>query len=94
VECAISALLLHQRFEKLCTGFDGLSLGGRKRTRTRLLGFLALSTLFALVLLLPACSHTKEQPVVTGTPAGTYPLTVTALSGSNSQSIGFTLTVQ
>jgi hypothetical protein len=78
----------------MAPGLALLSLGSRKRRRNRLLGFLALSTLFALVVLLPACSHTKEQPVVSGTPAGTYPLTVTATSGTNSQSIGFTLTVQ
>jgi hypothetical protein len=75
-------------------GMALLGLGGSKRRRNRLLGFLVLSTLFALVVLLPACSTTKQQPVVSGTPAGTYPVTVTASSGSNTVSIGFTLTVQ
>jgi len=78
----------------LVPGMALLGLGGSKRRRNRLLAFLALSVLFALVVLQPACSHQKEQPVVSGTPAGTYPLTVTATSGSYTQSIGFTLTVQ
>jgi hypothetical protein len=71
-----------------------LGLGGGKRRRNRMLVWLAVATLFTLMVLQPACSTTKEQPVVSGTPAGTYPLTVTATSGSNTQSIGFTLTVQ
>ncbi len=75
-------------------GMALLGLGASKRRRNRLLCFLALSTLFVLVVLQPACSHQKQQPVVSGTPAGTYPLTVTANSGSFTQSVGFTLTVQ
>jgi hypothetical protein len=78
----------------MAPGMALLGLGGSKRRRNRMLGFLALSTLFALVLLLPACSSQKQQPVVAGTPAGTYPLTVTATSGSSTQSLGFSLTVQ
>jgi uncharacterized protein DUF11/beta-propeller repeat-containing protein len=78
----------------MAPGMALLGLGSRKRRRNRLLAFLALSILFALVVLQPACSHQKEQPVVSGTPAGTYPLTVTATSGSSTQSIEFTLTVQ
>jgi Domain of unknown function DUF11/Beta-propeller repeat len=78
----------------MAPGMALLGLGGSKRRRNRLLAFLALSVLFGLVVLQPACSHQKEQPVVSGTPAGTYPLTVTATSGSSTQSIGFTLTVQ
>ncbi|MFZ0813961.1 MAG: SBBP repeat-containing protein [Candidatus Sulfotelmatobacter sp.] len=78
----------------MAPGMALLGLGGSKRRRNRRLAFLALSVLFALVVLQPACSHQKEQPVVSGTPAGTYPLIVTATSGSNSVPIGFTLTVQ
>jgi hypothetical protein len=78
----------------MAPGMALLGLGGSsKRRRNRLLAFVALSILFALVVLQPACSHQKEQPVVSGTPAGTYPITVTATSGSYTQSIGFTLTV-
>jgi hypothetical protein len=78
----------------MAPGMALLGLGGSKRRRNRLLTFLALSVLFSLVVLQPACSHQKQQPVVSGTPAGTYPLTVTATSGSSTQNIGFTLTVQ
>ena len=69
-------------------------LGSSKRRRSRLLGLFVLWTLFALVILQPACSKTKQQIPVTGTPAGSYPLQVTATSGSFTQSAGFSLTVQ
>ena len=69
-------------------------MGSSKRRRKHLLGMLLLWALFALVILQPACSSTKQQQVVTGTPAGSYPLQVTATSGSFTQSQGFSLTVQ
>jgi uncharacterized repeat protein (TIGR01451 family) len=78
----------------MAPGLALLGLGGSKRRTTRLLGFLALSTLFAMIVLIPACSKTKQQPTVSGTPAGSYPLQVTAASGSFTQSAGFSLTVQ
>jgi hypothetical protein len=55
---------------------------------------LLLLTLGALIVPLPACSKARQQPIVSGTPAGTYTLTVTATSGSFTQSAGFSLTVQ
>jgi hypothetical protein len=55
---------------------------------------LVLLALLAFIMPLPACSKAKQQPVVSGTPAGTYTLTVTAASGSFTQSAGFSLTVQ
>jgi len=67
---------------------------GSSRKRRRWLGLLVILTVLAVIAPLPSCSHTKQQPVVTGTPAGSYPLTVTATSGSFSQSSGFSLTVQ
>jgi hypothetical protein len=57
------------------------------------LGLLGLSVLFALILLQPSCSSTKTQPTVSGTPSGTYALTITAASGSFTQSQAFNLTV-
>jgi uncharacterized repeat protein (TIGR01451 family) len=59
----------------------------------RLLGLLAFSVLFALVLLQPSCSSGKTPPTVGGTPSGTYSLTVTATSGSFTTSQPFSLTV-
>jgi hypothetical protein len=71
----------------------GLGAGG-KRLRHRWLALLALSLFFALVLLQPACyTANNTPPAVTGTPTGTYSLTVTATSGSLTQSAPFQLTV-
>jgi hypothetical protein len=72
--------------------FFGVGVGSRRR-RTRWLGLLALSIVFALVALQPACSSNKQQPQVSGTPSGTYSMTVTATSGTFSQSKSFQLTV-
>jgi hypothetical protein len=67
---------------------------GSKRLRRRWLGLLTLSLLFALVLLQPACSGGAKTPTqVSGTPTGTYSMTVTATSGSFSQSAPLQLTV-
>ena len=73
----------------------GVGVGGKRAVARKagLLGLLALSVLFALVLLQPSCSSAKTQPTVSGTPSGTYPLTVTATSGSFTQSQPFSLTV-
>jgi hypothetical protein len=75
-------------------GMAVVGLGGKKRRRNRLLGLLVGLALFTSIVPLPACSKAKQQPVVTGTPAGTYSLTVTATSGSSTQTQGFSLTVQ
>jgi hypothetical protein len=73
--------------------FIGVGAGGKRRRRW-LLGGLALSLLFALVLLQPACSGGKTPTTVSGTPAGNYSMTMTATSGSFTQSASFNLTVQ
>src|SRR6202050_4386761 len=61
----------------------GLGSGGKRGGKkiSRLLGLLSLSVLFALVLLQPSCSTGKQQPTGSGTPSGTYSLTITATSG-------------
>jgi uncharacterized repeat protein (TIGR01451 family) len=75
-------------------GMALLSLGtGGKRRRKGLLGLVLLCLVFGLVLLQPACSGGKTQPTASGTPSGTFPLTLTATSGSLSQSAVFSLTV-
>ncbi|MCU1302164.1 MAG: hypothetical protein JWQ87_2448 [Candidatus Sulfotelmatobacter sp.] len=76
----------------------GISLlgisAGSKRLRRRWIGLLALSMLFALVLLQPSCSSSTKTPAqVSGTPTGTYSMTVTATSGSLTKSAGFQLSV-
>jgi uncharacterized repeat protein (TIGR01451 family) len=71
----------------------GIGVGG-KRLRRRRLGLLILSLFFALVLLQPSCSGaTKTPPQVSGTPTGTYSMTITATSGSLTKSAPFQLTV-
>jgi hypothetical protein len=54
---------------------------------------IALAAFLAVVLLQPACHSSKTQPTVSGTPSGTYPLTVTATSGTLVKTAPFSLTV-
>lgn len=72
--------------------FLGMGAGGKRR-RTWILGLIALMAFFAVMLLQPACSSSKTQPTVSGTPSGTYPLTVTATSGTLTKTAPFQLTV-
>ena len=69
-----------------------VGVGGNRRRR-RVLGFLALCTLFVLTLLIPACSSSKSTTPPAGTPAGNYTVTVTAAAGSDSktQTVGLTV---
>ncbi len=73
--------------------FLGLGGAGKKRRRNMLFGLIALMVFFTMTLLQPACSSPKTQPTVSGTPSGTYPLTVTAASGSLTKTAGFSLSV-
>ena len=66
---------------------------GRDRRRRRELGILSLCAIGLLLFLQPACSHSNTQPPVTGTPAGTYTITVTGSSGSDSKSQAVQLVV-
>jgi uncharacterized repeat protein (TIGR01451 family) len=75
-------------------GMSLLAIGvGGKRLRRRWLGLFTISLFFALVLLQPACSSTKTPVQVSGTPTGTYAMTLTATSGSVTKSAPFQLTV-
>jgi uncharacterized repeat protein (TIGR01451 family) len=80
-------------FWLMVPGMALLSLGAGGKRRRRWLGLLMLCLLFALILLQPSCSSGKTQPTASGTPSGIYPLTLTATSGSFSQSAVFSLTV-
>jgi hypothetical protein len=77
-------------------GMTLLGLGvGRKRLRSVWLSGLALVLFFTLILLQPSCNHgNTTPPPVSGTPSGTYTLTVTATSGTfNTNHASFQLTV-
>ncbi|HXW99728.1 MAG TPA: hypothetical protein VEJ00_00825, partial [Candidatus Acidoferrales bacterium] len=70
-----------------------LGLGTQDRRRRRLMGIIALCALSFLLLLLPACSHQTTQIPPSGTPPGTYTITITATSGSDTKSTSVTLIV-
>jgi uncharacterized repeat protein (TIGR01451 family) len=91
------ARLLTRRFYAIWLMVPGLSLllvgiGGDAR-RKRIAGLLSLGVMFALLLLLPACSGQVTQAPVSGTPPGNYTVTVTATSGSDTKSQTITLSV-
>jgi uncharacterized repeat protein (TIGR01451 family) len=85
---------LSYAFWVMAPGIAWMGLGSKKRSRGRVLGWLAFGTVFLFFALQPACSKAKQVVQVTGTPAGSYPLQVTATSGSFTSSTGFSLTVQ
>lgn len=73
----------------------GVGLGGKtSRRRRRVLLGLLLGVLLALILFLPACGGTTAVTTTTGTPAGTYAVTVNAVSGSATRTTVVTLVVQ
>ncbi len=78
------------------TGFALLGVGfGRKLSRKkRVLSFLLLGGFFALVIFQAGCGSKGSTTTTTGTPAGTYPLVVTATSGTISRTTSITLIVQ
>ncbi len=72
----------------------GLALfGAGKKRRRRMLCALSLLALFAVMLLQPACKGSTQTTLVSGTPAGTFPITITATSGSVTHSTTVNLTV-
>jgi uncharacterized repeat protein (TIGR01451 family) len=93
-----AASLLVRHFYAVWVAFPGLTLLGvgvaGQRRRRRILGILMFCALFALLLLLPSCSSKTTQAPVSGTPAGNYTITITAVSGSDTKSASITLLVQ
>jgi uncharacterized repeat protein (TIGR01451 family) len=90
--------LFSLRFLGLWLPVPGLALigigMGRDRRRRRMLGLFLLCLVCALILLQPACSGGNNlQPPPTGTPAGTWPITVTATSGGDTKSAAISLVV-
>jgi hypothetical protein len=90
-----TASLLRRQFYAIWLAFPGLLvLGVGLRGRRRgIVGMCMLWAVFALLLLIPACSHSTTQPPASGTPAGNYTITVTATSGTDVKSQSISLTV-
>lgn len=93
-----TASLWTRHFYAVWLALPGLTLlgvgAGSNRRRRRILGIFLFCALFALLLLQPACSGSNTQLPVSGTPAGTYPVTITAVSGTDTKSSVVTLNVQ
>ena len=66
---------------------------GSSRRRKKIAGMFLLCIVLGSLLFLPSCSHGTTQTPPSGTPAGTYNITVTASSGTNSKSQVVTLNV-
>jgi uncharacterized repeat protein (TIGR01451 family) len=86
------------RFYAVFLGVPGLALvgvgiGGDRRRRWRLAGLFLLVLVMVQLLPLPGCSTQQTQPPPTGTPPGSYNITVTAASGTDSKSVPIQLTV-
>jgi len=73
-------------------GFLLVGVRGDRRQR-RVARILALFALLMVLLLIPSCSHSTTQTPVSGTPAGSYTITVTAASGNDSKTQNVTLFV-
>jgi hypothetical protein len=61
----------------------GVGLGGKRSRRGRALMGLLLASFFALIVFQAGCGSSKHTTTTTGTPAGTYPVTINATSGTN-----------
>jgi uncharacterized repeat protein (TIGR01451 family) len=76
-------------------GLLGMSIGGTISRKRRVVMALLIGAVFALIGLQSACGSSSTTPTtVTGTPAGTYNLTLTATSGTASRTFPVTLIVQ
>lgn len=72
----------------------GAGLGGKLSRRRRWLIGLLTGVMLALILLLPGCHSAATVTTTTGTPAGTYAVTVNAVSGNATRTTLVTLVVQ
>jgi hypothetical protein len=72
----------------------GVGLTGRRSRQRRLLMGLVLAGFFALILFVQGCSSSKTTTTTSGTPAGTYSVTVNAASGNATRSTVVTLIVR
>jgi hypothetical protein len=86
-------------FYALLLPVSGLALAGigfnrRQFGKRGILGGLLFLILMTLLLLQPACGGSSSSTTTTGTPAGTYTVVITATSGTFSQTMPISLTVQ
>jgi len=90
-----AASLFRRQFYAIWLAIPGLAffVMGRRSGRRRRIAMGMLGLVFALLLFIPACSHTTTQPPVSGTPAGSYTITVTATSGTDVKSQPISLSV-
>ena len=72
----------------------GVGIGGGKSYQRRGFRTLLLGCFLTLVIFQAACGSSKTTSTTTGTPAGTYNLTVTATSGSATRTQQIVLVVQ
>jgi len=72
----------------------GAGLAGKLSRRRRWLIGLLTGVMLAFILLLPGCHTAAPVTTTTGTPAGTYAVTVNAVSGSATRTTLVTLVVQ
>jgi uncharacterized protein DUF11/beta-propeller repeat-containing protein len=72
----------------------GAGLGGKLSRRRRWLIAPFTGVMLALILLLPGCHTAATVTTTTGTPAGTYAVTVDAVSGNATRTTLVTLVVQ
>jgi hypothetical protein len=74
--------------------FVGVGIGSHVRGKRRVLAALGLMIVVMLLLLQPACGGSSSSTTTTGTPAGTYTISITGTSGTFSQTVPITLIVQ
>jgi hypothetical protein len=72
----------------------GAGIGSKMSRRRRLLIGLLLGGFFSMILFQAGCSSTSSTTTTTGTPAGTYIVTISAISGSATRTTTVTLVVQ
>ncbi len=72
----------------------GIGIGGKKSLRRRLLMMVVLGGFFSLIVFQAGCSSSPATTTTTGTPAGTYNLTVTATSGTATRTQQIIVVVQ
>ncbi len=72
----------------------GLGIGGKISRRRKWLAGLCVAAVLVMIGLQAGCGSSRQTSVTSGTPAGTYTLTVTATSGSIAHATSFTLVVQ